>query len=132
MREIKFRAWCEKKKHMSPPKSLQQEISEWFESGHCGHGLLSSNIGHLEYEQYTGLKDKNGKEIYENDICNVKLADGRTVMADIKMTDGCWELDFMFPIGRYGQDRDYLKCHTVNHAVEIIGNIHENPELLPA
>jgi len=82
--------------------------------------------------QFTGLLDKNGKEIYEGDRCRVMQADGHTINAVVVFVDGCFELHFVSPViidGLY-RDRDYLKCSIVNHAVEVIGNIHENPELL--
>lgn len=81
--------------------------------------------------QFTGLKDRTGKEIYEGDKCSVTLSTGRKVNAFVAFVDGCFELQFVSPIenGRYNY-MDYLKCHTVNLAVEVIGNIYENPELI--
>ncbi len=63
--------------------------------------------------QYTGLKDKNGKEIYEGDIARF-----REYNHHINFSDG----------GFYVGDFDTLG--SINTAVEIIGNIYENPELL--
>ena len=83
-----------------------------------------------ESQQYTDLKDNQNKPIYEGDVAKVNLADGRNVLAVIEFIDGCFELNFTAIVGRYGQDRDYLKCFTINHAVLIIGNIYENPGLL--
>ena len=79
----------------------------------------------------TGLKDRTGKEIYEGDKCSVTLSTGRKVNAFVAFVDGCFELQFVSPIenGRYNY-MDYLKCHTVNLAVEVIGNIYESPELM--
>lgn len=83
--------------------------------------------------QYTGLKDKNGKMIFEGDCCSVSLASGKEVEASVEFKDGCFILRFNQPIVcESGGLRwsDYLKCYTINHAVEIIGNVHDNPELL--
>jgi len=60
MREIKFRAWCETEKHMYNWNNLiNQNLKNIFTiTQDCGYNLM----------QYTGLHDKNGKEIYEGDI----------------------------------------------------------------
>lgn len=82
------------------------------------------------WEQYTGLKDKNGKEIYEGDIVEEKIDTGdydidgtyryRVVWDDNML---CWSLD---PNGA-SIHKDLWEC---NQSLKIIGNIHENPELL--
>lgn len=77
--------------------------------------------------QYTGLTDKNGKRIYEGDVVlypwnyqdkterfTIKFKDGQFVASPIKKTEDYW--DFM--VGGYSKE------------MEIIGNIHDNPELL--
>jgi uncharacterized phage protein (TIGR01671 family) len=69
--------------------------------------------------QYTGLKDKHGKEIYEGDILKVKL---NYEEAEMGVVNWCAST------GSYNWVRYYL--HEVLHESEIIGNIHENPEPL--
>jgi len=72
--------------------------------------------------QYTGLHDKNGREIYEGDIvlCTMPFESFNAV---VEFADGCFEI-------RSKKWRDYLKVYVANHAVEIIGNRWDNPELL--
>ena len=127
MREIKFRYWDVQRKGLYEIGDLS-----FFEDG----DIIIGNNFPLTFrgetlrvlEQYTGLKDKNGKEIYEGDIVECCSAYGGIFKAEIVFQDGCFEIQE--PQGKDGVFRDYLKCLTCNHAVSVIGNIYENPELL--
>lgn len=84
--------------------------------------------------QYTGLKDKNGKEIYEGDIvdCEERWTTPKIVRYEIRFDVGefCgWSIKHVKVQGK-GQRMVILKPDEMDEC-EIIGNIYENPELLP-
>ena len=75
--------------------------------------------------QYTGLKDKNGKMIFDGDICKTDLK--WASLLQIVFNDYCAAFQVLFDDG-YSEDFHQLYSD-VRH-IEVIGNIHDNPELL--
>lgn len=86
--------------------------------------LVEAILKGVKFEQYTGLKDKNGKEIYEGDI--VGDIEGIHELAICVWDDSNAEFDFVCVDGKCTKDnvKSWLEMY------EIIGNIHENRELL--
>lgn len=75
--------------------------------------------------QYTGGKDKNGREMYEGDIVNLASEDTEPFMRNIPLVVRRYPDGQFVLVDRFGR-RDFL----VTNIVEVIGNIHDNPKLL--
>lgn len=78
--------------------------------------------------QYTGLTDKNGKRIWENDICDRK----EKYPEIVTYNKGDWQLDYSYVFGKeIHTDACNLGFYVCERkCVEVIGNIFDNPELL--
>lgn len=128
-REIKFRAWLKNESRMINPViqlsvKAQYSTIAWYEDMHDAlSGTLSDAfLDQVELMQYTGLKDKNGKEIYEGDLVKGKTDIFERLVGSIEYAGCAYVVD---GVGKYIKIREEL-----NRSYEIIGNIYENPELL--
>jgi hypothetical protein len=130
-RELKFRVWDKQDKSFLSEEYLKhfKVAISWdgksvYQNFICGDKKVDDEV---IIQQYTGLKDKNGKEIYEGDICNAGMVTGpidfiiggfslaSNPLIEFLPKDACvFSPDF---------DPSWID-------VEVIGNIFENPELL--
>lgn len=122
-REIRFRFWDTKEgKWLGKDSSYWKELT--FED--CRKKLIASmRQGNIVAEQYTGLKGKDGKDIYEGDIISFENEKGlaRVLWLDRKAMFGLKWLDC-----RVEDELDYW--NVCRGPAEVIGNIHDYPELL--
>jgi uncharacterized phage protein (TIGR01671 family) len=89
----------------------------------------SDNKDYLIFMQSTGLKDKNGKLIYEGDICN--NAKGSIFYIEYDKKTSSYLAKFIKnKDSLFGEMESFFLCMTNQENLEILGNIYENPELL--
>jgi len=129
-REIKFRIWDVGNKEMLEVQELD------FEPTFYGGRIAIRPDQYSDYfdteemilMQYTGLHDKNGKEIYEGDIvyCQTKYGKAKAI---IKFINGkfvaYWNSALTHP-----ENGHHIASYEINKRFEVIGNIYDNPELL--
>lgn len=110
MREIKFREWH------------QNHMRYWDDIGFFHLYVLNDGKG--VFEQYTGLKEKNGVEIYEGDILQHKAS--KFINFTVVFKYGCY----------YAHDTSEIMSDSLlgslnfDNEMTVIGNIHKHPELL--
>lgn len=146
-RVFKFRVWDRDEEEWIDERDMGYIISECSECDNCLNAIFNSSHNTV-IQQFTGLKDRDGKEIYEGDITEIendsgginrfivkygivrrKLCNGflgNEIEVDIPsfyfdLIDGNFKA---FPIVK-----NYLNKHDL-HIMKIVGNIFENPELL--
>ena len=121
MREIKFRAWDKDSKEMIPLNNID------FEHNIMNKGSLWKSLYSVELLQYTWLKDKNGKEIYEGDLVEYCIEWGYwnndyTIKRTVEYKE--WHYNPFIHWHEEFTQKTYPEC------CEVIGNIYENPELV--
>jgi uncharacterized phage protein (TIGR01671 family) len=127
MRDIKFRAWhCE---YMTDDitsltfETTNGKVTYVFIDGDC------VPIDDVKLMQYTGLKDNNGKEIYESDIVKVTIDNETYGIGTVVMVLGCWSLEWIDDDEAYIEPIMTTKKINMNQDIKVIGNIYENKEI---
>lgn len=130
-RDIKFRIYDTDEKQMFYQEDI--DYIDFFTGivfirEEDGYDYLIDSRSDGKLMQYTGLKDKNGKEIYERDILSIKIYSGDKVIVEgktvVEFKNGCFGVI-------WGHDKAFLSLNSFFKAkFEVIGNIYENPELL--
>ena len=150
MREIKFRMWDGKRMWYGTEEELK-EWSEWFEVKTNPCNLLNSLLsGYYNIDfgdkdnkyvwmQYTGLRDMNGKEIYEGDVVAIEVENWEVDYPEKTKAIGVvsWDDDCsgFYIQWFYSADNDDTKnyidlCPWVREQLEVIGNVFENTDLI--
>ncbi|MBG9769460.1 YopX family protein [Bacillus vallismortis] len=144
MREIKFRAWINEESSWHRDSGVDTPCMEYdfaFEEYMTvNQELYKMQADNHILMQYTGLKDKYGREIYEGDCYTAKHKSGKVYTGQVK-----YELSFVFDIkgfeelfingvGAVKTNRTFDIHSFIKwfDEVEVIGNIYEEPELLEA
>ena len=127
MRTIKFRAWNEEQKYMAYQGTPDLETLQSF----------IFHFGDKELMQFTGLHDKNGKEIYTGDILQLKRLDGSVLFYKIFCVKGGFAFnahqdDFYKPQSEiyFYESTSDMQSSSFISSLQIIGNIHEDSCLL--
>ena len=120
MREIKFRAWLKEERKMVNVETLFIGINRLCFGNSKTEDLFFRDFEEVELMQYTGLKDKNGKEIYEGDIYHVG---DKNIRYLVVWFDSGFE-------GKQLRSTSYAGLKSWAKDIEILGNIYENKNLL--
>lgn len=131
MREIKFRAWDGKRMlnnvgfHPHIIQALWRDKDNGYNENDGGAYIISPEFTQYHLMQFTGLRDKNGREVYEGDIIQWRGHEVRAgkQIRPLRIHRVVWEIYDLGITANICNPAAGLDC-------EVIGNIYENPELL--
>jgi uncharacterized phage protein (TIGR01671 family) len=129
-REIKFRAWDKELKMMVYSKEETGHIEYDTNTVDAINVMLNEDDYGFEFMQYTGIKDKSGKEVCEGDIIEFRMNTYQgTYRGNVIYEHGCFIVDYKIITGF----KEYLyQTAQAEEKFEVIGNIYENKDLLNA
>ena len=134
MREILFRG-----KRADNGEWVEGDVLQTrYHSGHIEYQIMpqtpvSSAVPVLPETvgQYTGLTDRNGKRIFEGDICKFKrFNDVHIGKVVFNVTTASFIMWYQPIVGAYGEKATQKMLLSVCDNIEVVGNIHDNPELM--
>lgn len=117
-REIRFRVWCKHFKEWEKDEIFISQSGDIYHLSKSSGFLIVRPDTHI-VERYTGLRDKNGKEIYEGDIIKI---------IDVKFSSR--PSPTIIKVEYNNEYAGFCIGGSLVESMEILGNIHENPELL--
>ena len=120
MREIKFRAWDTLKQRWSNYKINDGIVYFMDKNTGVWYGSYNERYKDFNLMQYTELKDKNNKEIYEGDIFHIG---SKKILYIVEWIDCGLK-------GRQIKNKSWIGLDYWKDDIEVIGNVYENPELL--
>ena len=126
MKNNKFKVWCKNNKEWERDNIFISDDGSLFQYGRSGGLIQISNDTH-DVLWYTGLTDKNEKEICEGDIVEVSpVMLGGTHRGFIKFVCGMYVIE----LTKSNYAELYSTLSDVKFKTKVIGNVHDNPELL--
>ena len=134
MRVVKFRAWDKEIEKIYPVLEIDF-VEEWVSMYSKIAGRHYNWLNNLVLMQYTGMQDKNGIEIYEGDILELRANPFNKTrdLFQVFFKDGGFRDEWNNYIGQYLppdiRNRQGGRVR-LNEACEVVGNIYENPKLL--
>ncbi|EAE9075754.1 hypothetical protein BTW19_12655 [Listeria monocytogenes] len=126
MRDIEYRAFVKETKKMLPVTDLCFNETESVGVSGCGDANCTLCVDWYGFDdvvlmQYTGLKDKNGKKIFEGDIVDISVydrLDWSSIKGKVVFLNGAWLVE---DVGNFA-----ITLQSETNEIEIIGNVHEN------
>ncbi|EAC2500093.1 hypothetical protein IU00_13430 [Listeria monocytogenes] len=117
MREIEFRAWDKEVKEMD----YNPSVIEIWQNKPINEQFRLESEEKLVWMQYTGLKDKNSKKIFEGDIVDISVydrLDWSSIKGKVVFLNGAWLVE---DVGHFA-----ITLQSETNEIEVIGNVHEN------